>query len=163
MEDLLELYSSNIVSAAALQGLGDLIEDLTDDEKITLFSKRLFSIALDRAAMNGNADIITTILSSLPGPQRLDLLLKASWTPLHYAVVKGHLNCIEAILEHLDPTQQLQLMSWKCCFFTAVEWAVKTGKLSAEKMLRDYDACIQHQISSPSDTGITQYLSQISY
>ena len=69
---------------------------------------------LDNAAYRDDAEMITTILSSLQFADRIKLLLMKNCrecTPLHAAVSEGHSESVKAILNSLSSGQQMQLFT----------------------------------------------------
>ena len=69
---------------------------------------------IHEAAYRGDAEMITTILSSLQSSDRLEPLMMRGddkRTPLHTAVWGGHTESVKAILDSLTAVQQMQLLT----------------------------------------------------
>ena len=110
--------------------LRELLSKVTDEQKLNILqqTKDGSKTALNVAADRDDAEMITTILSSIQSSYRPKLLMMRGFrqlAPLHKAASEGHTESVKAILDSLTADQQMQLLiveeDW-CCK-TAVEMA----------------------------------------
>ena len=109
--------------------LRELLSKVTDEQKLNILQQTkdgLDMTALDEAAYRDDAEMITTILSSLQSSDRLDLLMMRDdvmCIPLHLAASEGHIESVKAILNSLTADQQMLLLTVQggCHGETAVE------------------------------------------
>ena len=113
-----------------MEKLRDLLSKVTDEQKLNILQQTKNEdsrTALHVAAYRGDAEMITTILSSIQSSDRLKLLMMSNYikrTPLHEAASEGHTESVKAILNSLTADQQMQLLIAECRDYkTAVEWA----------------------------------------
>ena len=109
-----------------MEKLRDLISKVTDEQKLNILlqtKSERHSTALHEAAYRGDAEMITTILSSIQTADRLKSLMMRDFikrTPLHAVAWRGHTESVKAILNSLTADQQMQLLAEQ-------EWYGKTA------------------------------------
>ena len=108
----------------------ELLSKLTDGQKLKILQRtksRQDEYALHVAAYRDDAEMITSILSSLRSSYRLDPLMKKDFikrTPLHITARGGHTESVKAILNSLTADQQIHLLPEEDVYGkTAVEMA----------------------------------------
>ena len=108
--------------------LRELLSKVTDKEKLNILQQtkiRWDMTALHEAAYRDDAEMITTILSSLQSSDRLKLLMmrdNMTRTSLHAAASGSHTESVKAILNSLTADQQTQLLTEEgFCGKTAVD------------------------------------------
>ena len=113
-----------------MEKLRKLLSKVTDEQKLNILQQTKSGrdrTALHLAAYRDNAEMITTILSSLQSSDRLKLLMMRDddkCTPLHLAAWRGHTESVKAILNSLTADQQMQLLAVEDGYDkTAVEMA----------------------------------------
>ena len=106
-----------------IEKLRDLLCKITDEQKLNILQQtknRSDETALHVAADIDDAEMITTILSSLQSSDRLKLLMMRdddNNTPLHAAAQGGHTESVRAILTSMTADQQIELLAaerWDC-------------------------------------------------
>ena len=125
-------YASNSKYQPDMEQLRDLLSKVTDEQKLNILQQsksERYSTALHEAADRGDAEMLTTILSSIQSSDRLKLLMMRDFrkhTPLHTAARRGHTESVKAILNSLTADQQMQLLTVERDWYgnkTAVEMA----------------------------------------
>ena len=97
--------------------LRDLLSQVTYEQKLNILQEtknRWVETALHEAARRGDAEMITTILSSLQSEDRLKLLMLKECrgcTPLQKAAHIGNTKSVKAILNSLTADHQMQLLT----------------------------------------------------
>ena len=100
-----------------IEKLRELLSKVTDAQKLNILQQtkdEWYSTALHEAADRDDAEMITTILSSLQSEDRLKLLMmrdNVKCTSLHAAASEGHTESVKAILNSLTADQQMQLLA----------------------------------------------------
>ena len=100
-----------------MEKLRELLSKVTDEQKLNILqqTKNRWGItALCEAAWIDDAEMITTILSSLQSSDRLKVLMMIdNWmlTPLHTAAIGNMTESVKAILNSLTAVQQIQLLT----------------------------------------------------
>ena len=100
-----------------MEELRELLSKVTDEQKLEILQQTKNErdrTALHEAAWRDDAEMITTILSSLQSPDRLKLLMmrdNMKRTPLHEAASEDHTESVKAILDSLTEDQQMQLLT----------------------------------------------------
>ena len=109
-----------------IEKLRELLSKVADEQKLDILqqTKGVWDMtALHKAAYRGDAEMITTILSSLQSSYRPKLLMMRGFkqlAPLHAAVSEGNTESVKAILVSLTADQQIQLL-------TVEDWYGKTA------------------------------------
>ena len=113
-----------------MEKLRELLSKVTDEQKLNILQQTKIGrdrTALHVAAGRNDAEMITTILSSLDSSYRLDPLMEKDFirrTPLHIAARGGHTESVKAILGSLTADQQIHLLPEEDWYGeTAVEMA----------------------------------------
>ena len=113
-----------------IEKLRELLSKDTNEQKLNILQQtknRSDETALHKAAYRGDADVITTILSSLQSSDRYYFLFMGDFrelTPLHTAASEGHTESVKAILNSLTADQQMKLLTEEDRYDkTAVEMA----------------------------------------
>ena len=97
--------------------LRELLSKLTDEQKLDILQQTKSEkdrTALHVATFRDDAEMITTILSSLQSSDRLKLVMIEDYhscTPLHVAAQRGHTESVKAMLNSLTADQQMQLLT----------------------------------------------------
>ena len=101
-----------------MEKLRELLSKVTDALKLNILQqtkgKWTDRTALHKAAGRDDAEMITTILSSLQSSYRLQLLMMKDnmrCTSLHKAASVDHTESVKAILSSLTADQQIQLLT----------------------------------------------------
>ena len=100
-----------------IEKLRELLSKVTDEQKLNILQQTKSEkdrTALHVAAYRGDAEMITTILSSIQTADRLKSLMMRDFikrTPLHAAAWRGHTESVKAILNSLTADQQMQLLT----------------------------------------------------
>ena len=117
LSDMVREYVSNAKYQSDIEKLRELLSKVTDEQKLYILQQtknRSDETALQIAAYRDDAEMITTILSSLQSSDRLKLLLiknNRKRTPLHLAAWIGRTESVKAILNSLTADQQMQLLT----------------------------------------------------
>ena len=113
-----------------IEKLRELLSKVTYEQKLNILQQtksERHSTALRKAAYRDDAEMITTILSSLQSSDRLKLLMmrdNMKHTALHIAALRCHTESVKAILDTLTAAQQIQLLTAEDGYGkTAVEMA----------------------------------------
>lgn len=134
-----------------IERFGDLLfaVSLSESMEILNWKRDVFSYTpLEYASIRGHAELITTILSSLPQSKRLGLLLGDGYTPLHFAATRGDTECVKAILTPLTSKQQLKLIEKVHEGLTASDGAAIYQKADIVCLLHFFQLKAELQISS---------------
>ena len=130
LKDMMREYVRSSKYHRDIEKLRELLSKVTDEQKLNILQQTKSEkdrTALHAAERIADAEVITTILSSLQSSDRLKLLMmKDYWmfTPLHAAAWRGHTESVKAILNSLTADQQMQLLTAEDLYGkTAVEWA----------------------------------------
>ena len=116
LKDALEKYVRSS-KYPDMEKLRELLSKVTDEQKLNILQQTkgwCDRTALHYAADRGDAEMITTILSSLQSSDRLKLLMMRDFikrTPLHTAAWRGHTESVKVILNSLTSDQQMQLLT----------------------------------------------------
>ena len=100
-----------------MEKLRELLRKVTHMQKLNILQQTKDGwdrTALHEAAYRDDAEMITTILSSLQSSDRLRLVVMKNGddsTPLHEAASKGHRESVDAILNLLSEGQLKQLLT----------------------------------------------------
>ena len=100
-----------------MEMLRELLSNVTDEQKLDILQQTkdvLGKTALHFAAYRGDAEMITTILSSNQSSERLKLLMMSDYrecTPLHEAASEDRTESVKAILDSLTADQLMQLLT----------------------------------------------------
>ena len=132
LKDMMREYVRNSEYHPDMEKLRELLSKATDEQKLNILqqtkSRWTDRTALHVAAYRDDAEMITTILSSLQSSDRLRLLMmkdNVKRTPLQRAASEGHTKSVKAIFNSLTADQQMQLLAVEEDWFdeTAVEMA----------------------------------------
>ena len=100
-----------------MEKLRELLSKVTDEQKLNILQQTKSGrdrTALHVAAYRDDAEMITTILSSLQSSDRLKLLMMRDYeqhTPLHTTASMRQTESVKAILNSLTADQQMQLLA----------------------------------------------------
>ena len=100
-----------------IEKLRELLSKVIDEQKLNILQQSKSeedNTALHEAAYRDDAEMITTILSSIQFSDRLKPLMMKDImqdTPLHLAALEGHTESVKAILDSLTADQQMQLLT----------------------------------------------------
>ena len=117
LKDMMREYVRSSKYHRDIEKLRELLSKVTDEQKLNILQQTHGMqcwTALHGAACRDDAEMITTILSSLRSQDRLKLLMMKDImqdTPLHLAASVGHTESVKAILNSLTADQQLQLLT----------------------------------------------------
>ena len=117
LKDMMREYVRRSEYHPDMEKLRELLSKVTDEQKLNILQQtksERHSTALHEAAYRGDAEMITTILSSLQSVNRLKLLMMKNYlkhTPLHLAALRGHTESVKAILNSLTADQWMQLLT----------------------------------------------------
>ena len=118
LKDMMREYVTEYKCYPDIEELRELLSKVTDEQKLNILqqakSRMTGRTALHVAAYRCDAEMITTILSSLRSEDSLKLLIMRDFsmcTPLHYAALRGHTESVKAILNSLTANQQMQLLT----------------------------------------------------
>ena len=118
LKDMMREYVRRSEYHPDTEKLRELLSKVTDEQKLNILqqteSRMTDRTALHEAAYRGDAEMITTILSSLQSVNRLKLLMMKNYlkhTPLHLAALRGHTESVKAILNSLTADQWMQLLT----------------------------------------------------
>lgn len=123
LEDLKEKLNSYLSDGKSredtqfVNSLTSLLGEVKSDSLLGILqSRRRLSrgdSVLHVAARLGHADLICTILSQLSKHQRSELLTGIIPTPMHIAATRNNNKSIQAILQHLTPKEQIEILEMK--------------------------------------------------
>eukprot|EP00966_Prymnesium_polylepis_P301507 6966203-Prymnesium_polylepis.1 len=95
------LAGSKLDSFVTAAFVGDLTQVKRDVDSVLATIDQVSTIegrtALQAAAESGHADVCAFLLSQGANPNQQD---HQSWTPLHHAACRGHLEAVRALLEN---------------------------------------------------------------
>ena len=125
--------------------LRELLSKDTDEQKLNILqqTKGVWDMtALHVAAYRDDAEMITTILSSLKPSDRLKLLMmrdNVKCTPLHEAAWRGNSKSVRIILDCLAADHQIQIMSVQDYVGeTAIQYAERRRHTDTVRVLKEY-------------------------
>ena len=113
--DMMREYVSN-AEYPDIEKLRELFGEVTDEQKLDILLQTktgLDMTALHGAACRDDAEMITTILSTLQSSDRLKRLMMTDYwmfTPLHTAASRGNTESVKAILNSLQSSDRLKLL-----------------------------------------------------
>ena len=117
LKDTLEKYLKSSEYHLDIKQLREKLRYVRDEKKLNILQHTTDwctgITALHIAAYRDDAEMITTVLSSLKSTDRLKLLMKKDFikrTPLHVAVAGGHEESLMALLCTLTAPQKVQLL-----------------------------------------------------
>ena len=117
LKDMMREYVRRSEYHPDMEKLRGVLSRVTDEQKLNILQQtksERHRTALHEAADRDDAEMITTILSSLKSSNRLKPQMMSDrrmLTPLHTAAQKGHTESVKAILGSLTADQQMQLLT----------------------------------------------------